>query len=33
MGVRAASRTSIYAVGSTDFESTLIMHWNGTAWS
>jgi hypothetical protein len=33
LGVRAASRTSIWAVGSTDFESTLIMHWNGTAWS
>lgn len=32
-GVRAASRTSIYAVGTTDYSSTLIMHWNGTAWS
>lgn len=32
-GVRAASRTSIYAVGTTDYGSTLIIHWNGTAWS
>lgn len=33
LGIRAVSRTSIYAVGSTDFNSTLIVHWNGTAWS
>jgi hypothetical protein len=33
LGIRAASRTDIYAVGSTDFDSTLILHWNGKAWS
>lgn len=32
-GVRAVSRTSVWAVGTTDYESTLIMQWNGTAWS
>ncbi len=31
--VSAVSRTDIWAVGSTDFASTLIIHWNGTSWS
>jgi hypothetical protein len=33
LGISAVSRTDIWAVGSTDFESTLIIHWNGTSWS
>jgi hypothetical protein len=32
-GVSAVSRTSIWAVGSTDYASTLIEHWNGKSWS
>jgi hypothetical protein len=32
-GVSAVSRTSIWAVGSTDYASTLIVHWNGKTWS
>jgi len=32
-GVSAVSRTDIWAVGSTDYASTLIEHWNGTSWS
>lgn len=33
MGVSAASRPDIWAVGSTDFGATLTIHWNGTSWS
>ena len=33
LGISAVSRTDIWAVGSTDFGSTLIIHWNGTSWS
>jgi hypothetical protein len=33
LGGSAVSRGDIYAVGSTDYASTLIIHWNGTAWS
>jgi len=29
----AVSRTNIWAVGTTDYNSTLIVHWNGTSWS
>jgi hypothetical protein len=29
----ATSRDSIWAVGTTDYASTLIVHWNGAAWS
>ena len=32
-GVSAVSRGDIWAVGSTDYSSTLIVHWNGTSWS
>jgi hypothetical protein len=32
-GVSAVSRTSIWAVGSSDYASTLIVHWNGKTWS
>lgn len=32
-GGAAVSRTSIWAVGTTDYGSTLIMHWNGKSWS
>jgi hypothetical protein len=32
-GVSAASRTDVWAVGTTDYGSTLIVHWNGTSWS
>jgi hypothetical protein len=32
-GISAASRTDIWAVGTTDFAATLIVHWNGTSWS
>jgi hypothetical protein len=33
LGISAVSRGDIFAVGTTAFESTLIIHWNGTAWS
>ena len=29
----ATSRDNIWAVGTTDYASTLIVHWNGAAWS
>jgi hypothetical protein len=29
----ATSRSNIWAVGTTDYASTLIVHWNGAAWS
>jgi hypothetical protein len=29
----ATSRSNIWAVGTTDYGSTLIVHWNGAAWS
>ncbi len=29
----AVSRTDIWAVGTTDYASTLVVHWNGTSWS
>ncbi len=29
----AASASDIWAVGSTNYETTLILHWNGTSWS
>lgn len=29
----ATSRDNIWAVGTTDYASTLIVHWNGSAWS
>jgi hypothetical protein len=29
----ATSRGNIWAVGTTDYGSTLIVHWNGAAWS
>ena len=32
-GISAVSRTGIWAVGTTDFASTLIVHWNGRSWS
>jgi hypothetical protein len=32
-GISAVSRTDIWAVGTTDYGSTLIAHWNGTVWS
>jgi hypothetical protein len=32
-GISAVSRTDIWAVGTTDYASTLIVHWNGTSWS
>jgi len=32
-GVSAISRTDIWAVGSTDWGSTIIIHWNGSSWS
>jgi hypothetical protein len=32
-GISAVSRTNIWAVGSTDWESTIIVHWNGSTWS
>jgi hypothetical protein len=31
--VSAVSRSDIWAVGTTDYASTLIIHWNGTSWS
>jgi hypothetical protein len=31
--VSAVSRTDIWAVGTTDYASTLIIHWNGKYWS
>jgi len=33
LSVSAASRTDIWAVGTTDYASTLILHWNGKSWS
>lgn len=32
LGVVAISRRDAWAVGSTDYASTLIAHWNGTRW-
>ena len=32
-GISAVSRGDIWAAGTTDYGSTLIIHWNGTAWS
>jgi hypothetical protein len=29
----ATSRDNVWAVGTTDYGSTLIVHWNGTAWN
>jgi hypothetical protein len=31
--VSAISRNDIWAAGTTDYASTLIVHWNGTSWS
>jgi hypothetical protein len=31
--VSAVSRTNIWAVGTTDYADTLIVHWNGSSWS
>jgi hypothetical protein len=31
--ISAVSRTNIWAVGTTDYASTLIVHWNGKSWS
>jgi hypothetical protein len=31
--ISAVSRTDIWAVGTTDYANTLIVHWNGTSWS
>jgi hypothetical protein len=31
--VSSISRDDIWAVGTTDYGSTLIAHWNGTSWS
>jgi hypothetical protein len=33
VGVAIISRSDVWAVGSTDYETTLILHWNGTSWS
>jgi hypothetical protein len=33
LGVTPVNRGDIWAVGSTDFASTIIVHWNGTSWS
>jgi hypothetical protein len=32
-GVAVIGRDDAWAVGSTDYETTLILHWNGTSWS
>ena len=32
-GVAIISRDDVWAVGSTDYNNTLILHWNGTSWS
>jgi hypothetical protein len=32
-GISAASRTDIWAVGSTDYSTTIEQHWNGKSWS
>jgi hypothetical protein len=32
-GVAIISRDDVWAVGSTDYNNTLIPHWNGTSWS
>jgi hypothetical protein len=31
--IAAVSRTDMWAVGTTDYGSTLIVHWNGSSWS
>jgi len=33
LGVVAISRSDAWAVGTTDWASTIIEHWNGTAWN
>jgi hypothetical protein len=33
IGVTASWRHNIWAVGTTDYSSTLIAHWNGKSWS
>jgi hypothetical protein len=32
-GVAVVRPGDVWAVGSTDYEDTLILHWNGTSWS
>ena len=32
-GVAIISRDNAWAVGTTDYSNTLILHWNGTSWS
>jgi hypothetical protein len=32
-GVSMTSSTDVWAVGATDYESTLILHWNGRSWT
>jgi hypothetical protein len=32
-GISAVSRSDIWAAGTTDYGSTLIIHWDGRAWS
>jgi hypothetical protein len=32
-GIAAISRDNAWAVGTTDYSNTLIVHWNGTSWS
>jgi hypothetical protein len=29
----AVTRDDIWAVGSTDYAATLVVHWNGRSWS
>jgi hypothetical protein len=31
--VAAVTRDNIWAVGNANYSSTLIVHWNGKAWS
>jgi len=31
--ISAVSRSDIWGVGTTDYSSTLIVHWNGSSWS
>jgi hypothetical protein len=32
-GVTIISRDNAWAVGTTDYSNTLVLHWNGTSWS
>ena len=33
LGAAIIGRDDVWAVGSTDYATTLILHWNGTSWS